>query len=853
MQPITRRSGWILCNLLLIALISLGQNTNSTKNSLAEVNYAALIARADLHYDAPVEKSEDGQPVGNGRMGSLVWTIPSALQLQINRVDVFGNNAASNNFYERNTDYCGGTGAVHIDFGEAVFTKPDFAQHLSCYDGLVSVQTKQVQAQIMAWNEKDVMAVHINDKRSNRLSVNIDVSALRMPVTKRGNHTAVSTLHVINDYIVLKQEFTEDDYYCASALVVATDAGKAFTEMVSEATLRLSVTPANSEYTIYMGSAATFKRKEDVVQKAIDQLTAARQKNYASLLNSNRQWWQQFWQKAFVHLHSADGEADFVEKYYTYYLYVMACCSQGDYPTKFNGMLFTTGGDARKWGALFWGANQSCLYNALLPSNRPELLQPMFRMYSAAYDSYAKAAVQQWGSKGIYIPETTSFDGLGPLPENIAAEMRDLYQQKKSWSDRSADFIKYAYTKLPFLSRWNWKKDSGWNAGHWISADKGGGPYGHVTHIFSRGAKIAYQYWLQYEYTQDTQWLRQYAYPVIKGVTEFYRNYPGVKKEADGKYHIYNVNDNESIWGGHNTIEEISSMMGIFSAAIRASVILRTDENLRSQWQEFVTHLAPLPVIEQASDVNGNRKLTFSGSLLPVVQGNPNRLPDGNTMPVWFFDLCSLETKDSQQVRIANNTYDSYFPRGIDSGTRINVLSKLPVAGVQLGRVEATRYLIPNQLRTAEIPALANRLDLREGYQTTSVQRLGRAAEALQYALCQSVPPMPGADPVIHVFSAWPAVWDADFTLLCRGAFLVTSSISKGNIGFVQLQSLQGGTCRIKNPWKNKPVDIYINNKRQKTMSGDHLVIITHKGDQLVLVPKGVSLSACKRKILNQG
>src|SRR5688500_17368905 len=107
-------------------------------------------------------------------------------------------------------------------------------------------------------------------------------------------------------------------------------------------------------------------------------------------------------------------------------------------------------------------------------------------------------------------------------------------------------------------------------------------------------------------------------------------------------------------------------------------------------------------------------------------------------------------------MRIANNTFESYFlQRGggsIDTGTRVNVLSKLAVAGVQLGRVEATRYLIPNQIRTKEIPPLINRMDLREGFQTTSVQRLGRAAEALHYALCQSIPAAPGAAPVIHVF-----------------------------------------------------------------------------------------------------
>jgi hypothetical protein len=826
----------------------------SQGSKLLDVNYAALVARADLHYDTPVVQSEEGQPIGNGRMGSLVWTIPSGIQLQVNRVDVFGNNSASNNFYERNTDYCGGTGQVHIDFGEGVFATSDFQQHLSCYDGTVALKGKDVQAQVWTWNEKDVMMVHINDERHRtwHYPVRINCSMLRLPVTRRGNHTAVSTLQQVGNYMVLKQEFKEDNYYCASALVIGTNTGTIYTEMVSETTMRLAKAGFSTDYTIYIGSAASFDPKEDVVQKAIDQVNAAKQQTYTSLWQNNRQWWQQFWQKAFVQMHSADGEADFVEKHYTYYLYVMASSSRGDYPTKFNGMLWTTGGDARKWGALFWGANQSCLYNALFPANRPELLKPMFKMYSAAYDTYATAAVQQWGSKGIYIPETTCFDGMAPLPESIAAEMRDLYIRKKDWRNKSNEFVQYANTKLPFLSRWNWKKDSGWVAGHWLTADKGGGPYGHVTHIFSRGAKIAYQYWLQYEYNQDTQWLRQYAYPILKGVAEFYRNYPGIKKEADGKYHIYDVNDNESIWGGHNTVEEISSMMGIFPVAIKAAAILKTDETLRAQWQSFLSQLSPLTVTERRVGDRGLK--TWAGSLPPVVQGSVNRLPDGNTMPVWFFDLCTLETKDSAQMRIANNTFDSYFlQRGggsIDTGTRVNVLSKLAVAGVQLGRVEATRYLIPNQIRTKEIPPLINRMDLREGFQTTSVQRLGRAAEALHYALCQSIPAEPGAAPVIHVFPAWPTNWDAAFTLLCRGGFLVSASITKGTIDLVEIEAPHGGTCRIKNPWPGKQVAIYINNRKTRPTKADRLTIHTGANNHIVLLPEGNSLANARKKIL---
>ena len=331
-----------------------------------------------------------------------------------------------------------------------------------------------------------------------------------------------------------------------------------------------------------IASAAGFDKNTNIVAAAERQLDAAATKGFAGLLDANKAWWSDFWARSFVHLHSADGVADMIERNYTYYLYLMASCSRGKYPTKFNGMLWTTGGDNRKWGGQYWGANQSCLYNnALFGSQSARSAGPDVRHVFGHVRFLRLAARQQWGSEGIFIPETVGFDGLAPLPDDIAAEMRDLYLLKKPWDTRSKNFVEYASTKMPYSSRWNWIGPGKWTEGRWIYTERGGGPYGPVTHIFSRGAKIAYQYWLRYEYTQDENWLRDRAYPMLKGVAEFYRNYPNVKKEADGKYHIHHVNSNEPLWGGQDTDEEISSMMAILPVVIRASEILDVDADMR--------------------------------------------------------------------------------------------------------------------------------------------------------------------------------------------------------------------------------------------------------------------------------
>lgn len=831
----------LICHLLLsILLLTTAVAQVRESEDIKAIDYQNLVSRADVTYDVPVSRSEEGLPVGNGVMGSLVWTSSTALHLQLNRVDVFANNSASNNFYERHTDYCGGVGLVDIEAVsgiDPVFTAPGFQQHLSCYEGIVSVKGKGISAKTTAWQEQDVMAVHLEDARENPSPLLINLRSLRPPVSRKGDHLAATSVKVIGNRILLTQEFKEGNYYCGSTVIIEAIGREVSANVENAATARIITASENHPLTIFMASSASFDPAEDLVATATKKLEAAKIKGFDGILRDNQVWWTNFWSKSLVQLHSEDGVADNIEKHYNYYRYVMASSSRGKYPTKFNGMLWTTGGDERKWGNLFWGANQSCLYNALFQTNNLELLHPMFNMYSSAYDSFSRAAQQQWGTKGIFIPETVAFDGLAPLPEDIAAEMRDLYLVNKPWKDRSENFINYSQTKMPFLSRWNWKKDDGWKDGIWKTSDKGGGTFGHVTHIFSRGAKIAYQYWLYYEYTQDIEWLRSRAYPMIRGVAEFYRNFPNVNKEKDGKYHIYHVNDNESVWGGHNTVEEIASMMGIVPVAIQAAEILNIDADLRKSWKEFATSMAPLPLSTDYNKANSRGDTTWIRSLLPIVQGNGDRVPDPNTMPIWFFDLCTLESPQEIQD-LGNATFDTYFPSGIGEKTRVNVLSKLPATGSLLGRIESTRYLIPNQIETLEIEALSNRMDLREGNQTLSIQRLGRAAEALQYALCQSIPARPGDAHVIRIFPAWPAEWDAQFTLLCRGGFMVSASMKKEKVAFAEIISQAGQECRIRNPWPGKVVIMYRNGKRWKEYKQDLILFQTVKGDRFVMLEK---------------
>jgi hypothetical protein len=825
-----KKSIFLIALLAFIASQSIQAQT--TSNSLMKVDYKSLVSRADLSYDVPVTRSEEGMPVGNGTMGSLVWTTPSAMHFQINRDDVFAMGCNTTSFPDGHTNYSHGCGYVDInfvDYGNEIFTGKSFNQHLSVFEGLSTVRGEGITAQVLAWNDKDVIATEIDDQRNNPSAINIDLRMLRYGINyvdgknydltsqhsvqvQTGSHSATSRLDIRNGRIILIQEFREKGFYSASAVAIGITGRKSKASYYNELTVRLSAEPGKGKVTILTSSASSYNPKEDVADLALKQMDAAQSKSFGELLESNRDWWGNYWSKSFIHLHSTDGVADNIEKNYTYFLYIMGSCSRGDYMPGFRGMLWYTNGDLAMWGSQYWWNNMGFYFNGLTPANHPELLQPVFKTYSKYYDSYARAASQQWGSKGIWIPETTWFNGLEDLPDSIASEMRDLYLVKKPWEMRSKAFQDFAQNKNGLNSRWNWL----------YSANKKG-PFAWVTHVMSTTAKISYLYWLNYAYYLDKDWLKTTGYPMIKGTVEFYRNFPNFYKGSDGKYHIRYINNLESSWGGSDTPEELTAIHAMFPIAIRASEILGVDADLRPVWKEILENLTPVPTAKE---------------------------------PAFYYDLYNIGSENKELSKSVHDAYKKSNPNGVNENIKAQVGNRDGVAAANLGLAGDVKYLLPSMVQghkenycdyagssgTTGLVVLRNRLSLREGPGAIECQRLGDASHTLYQSLLQSVPPSPGEDPVNHIFPAWPKEWDVQFTLAARDAFLISASMEKGQIEFVEVLSQKGGKCLVQNPWPGSGVSVYVNGKKSKDLSGKILKLTSNTGDTMTLVPKGKKL-----------
>jgi hypothetical protein len=340
------RPAWFLC---AFALLTSACAAAAASPRLFAVDYQSLVSRADLHYDSPASRSEEGMPIGNGRVGTLVWTTPAALRMQINRNDVFATDSRTRSFPQAHSDYASGCAYVDVRFddasaggggggdGEDVFAGAGklFEQHLSVYDGVCSVKSDGVSARVTAWQRRDVIAIEVNDQRDTPAPICIDLRMLRyanpylrgtpndLPrrheaAVQTNAHVALMRLNVRDEErprIALVQEFRETDFYCSSAVVAAVVGRDAKAAYYNESTVRLTAAAGKGTFTVFIGSAASFDPKQDVEAAAIAELEGIPKTGFARLAEDNRGLWAEFWSIAFVRRHSDDGVADEIEKH----------------------------------------------------------------------------------------------------------------------------------------------------------------------------------------------------------------------------------------------------------------------------------------------------------------------------------------------------------------------------------------------------------------------------------------------------------------------------------------------------------------------------------------------------------
>ena len=271
------------------------------------------VSRSNLVYDQPASRPEAGQPIGNGRMGTMVWTSPEALHLQIHRNDVFAVNRDHAGPRDGTADYCGGIARVTVHVGSQCFAGGDrkFRQELSLENAECVVATADLSIHTFVCAVADVLVLEIDDQRASPEAIQVSVAMLRPPEVITGEHTATTGFVDDPNHLVMWQRFREQDHHNTSALHVGLAEGEPASVEPTSDTMRTLVLPASrGRRVVLIASAASREADESTVGEARRVYEHAISRSVDGLREVHRQWWRSFWSRTFVDVSSDDGAAE---------------------------------------------------------------------------------------------------------------------------------------------------------------------------------------------------------------------------------------------------------------------------------------------------------------------------------------------------------------------------------------------------------------------------------------------------------------------------------------------------------------------------------------------------------------
>jgi alpha-L-fucosidase 2 len=592
-----------------------------------------------------------------------------------------------------------------------------YQQRLSLYDGTMTTKYDSNRTvTIMGSPNSEVMGIHVDDSRTNVSSVALDLS-LWDPSTVT-NVADVPDLNTWKTYstfadaggVGISRGQTDANNF--GYTLAATVEGANYTgQTVNGSKVRLNITPSSS-YTIWFTAAGRLNASNhDSVAAARSQLASVKGTGYSTTFTNYKNFWHGFWKKSFVQYSNGSGDADYMENVYYLATYMIASGGYGDYPFHFINGVYRSTGDQTKWSNGYWYWNQRDVYNSFLASNHADLMKTFNNLYSrnrAALKAYTNT---RYGVDALWVPETMGWDG---------------------------------------------------NARGTVGSD-------YTKNILSTGTEAAYNMYLQYRYTNDATYLRDTAYPFMRDVVRFYA--AKLTRDGNGKYAMASSNAHETYWNVPGAITDLAAVKSLFPVTIQASQTLGLDADLRTQWQNILTDLAPYP--------------TDGSAYLPHTPPIAQTRNDENVASevIWPYDTTGIGAPDYQ--------------------TALNTWNKRPFPYDNVwadDAIQAARLGLGDQAYTGMRTMLQKYQNFPNGLTANTngvFEYLGVHLSVLNESLMQSY------NDKIRVFPAVPSdsSFVGRFTLLAKNGFQVSSEREGGEIKYVGLKSLYGNAATVVNPW----------------------------------------------------
>ena len=421
----------------------------------------------DYEWTTPSKNSSESMPCGGGDIGMNVW---------VEQGDILFYLSRSGSFDENNTLLKAGRFRVSLSPG---LDMTHFRQILHLADGYVEITDGQLSVQLWADVKKPVVHVDVSSPKVKQ-NMAVTYENWRMQdreMTKRecfqssykfaapkGLKTLADKVITTNKGVTFLHKNGEETIFDATVTQQGMDAvkdrlynplknlisggkmqvrdmvlmdsirgryastdydGWMYVTKFPKRTLHLQVIMANVQGT-EQDFSDTIAATEKLISREIDR-------------QASRQWWNEFWQRSYIETPapSASSPASGLAtpaaliRNYTLFRYMLGCNALSQWPTKFNGGLFTfdpeyvneadeyrLSPDFRNWGGgVHTAQNQRLVYWPMLKNGDYDALKAQIDFYLRIYKNAEERSRLYWGHEGACLTEQIENYGLPCYPE----------------------------------------------------------------------------------------------------------------------------------------------------------------------------------------------------------------------------------------------------------------------------------------------------------------------------------------------------------------------------------------------------------------------------------------------------
>ncbi|MCG2614792.1 DUF5703 domain-containing protein [Terrimonas sp. NA20] len=466
-QPIISK---ILSSVLLSSMMLIASSTMSQQK----------IADYNVVWNTTSKNSSESMPCGAGDIGLNVWVENGDLLIYI---------ARSGNFDENNALLK--SGRLRLKLSPAVFDGNNFKQELHLQSGYITVSGEKngVKATAKIWVDVFHPIAHVEVNSNKKVSAEVLYESWRYqdrvlqarenfgnsykwaaPKKNIGKKDSIAfegnkvvfyhnnQSPNIFDASVAQQamDSVKADLYnpikdlCFGGMLIADNfiaAGNAdgkYTDTDFRGWKLKNNKPASSfAISVYLNNS---QGTTENWRRSLDSLVATQHKRRAVNFTASQKWWNEFWNRSFIHIGKPAGktEAEDVSRNYQLFRYMLAANAKGEWPTKFNGGLFTVDPvftdsahhltpDYRNWGGgIHTSQNQRLVYFPSIKNGDWDILQAQLNFYLRLQKNAELRSKVYWGHGGASFTEQLENYGLPNYAE--------YGQGRPAWFDKGVEY-----------------------------------------------------------------------------------------------------------------------------------------------------------------------------------------------------------------------------------------------------------------------------------------------------------------------------------------------------------------------------------------------------------------------------